>query len=128
MKWLAKQSAIWGKRDGWTSEYLRFFFPHSSFGILMSQPQSKQLRILFLEDSPADRELIAEHLEAEGWECHFAFVKSRRQFEAALADGKFDLILSDFKLPQYNGMDAMRSAQRAQPETPFLFVSATLRS
>lgn len=84
------------------------------------------LRILILEDSTADRELVAQCLDQEGWECHFAFVKTGRQFEAALADGRFDLIISDFTLPSYSGMDAVKAAQEAQPDTPFLFVSGTI--
>jgi len=39
---------------------------------------------------------------------------------------RFDLILSDFSLPAYDGMAALSAAHQAQPETPFLFVSGTI--
>jgi len=84
------------------------------------------LRVLHLEDNPADRLLVAEKLAAEGLVCKLVHVNAREQFEAALERSRFDLIVSDFTLPSYDGMAALTAARRLQPETPFLFVSGTI--
>lgn len=64
---------------------------------VMSSLQPKHsLCILHLEDSIPDRELVQELFRAEGLACDFQSVDTRPAFEAALAQGKFDVILSDY--------------------------------
>ena len=83
-------------------------------------------RILYLEDDLNDRELIPRALAEDGVECEFVFARTEAEFEAALASSSFDLILSDFTLPCFNGIEALALARAAQPEAPFLFVSGTI--
>jgi two-component system cell cycle sensor histidine kinase/response regulator CckA len=84
------------------------------------------LHILHLEDSLADRELIQETLRARGLACKFKFVANRAEFEAALAEEKFDVIISDYSLPGYDGAAALEVTRRTNPSVPFLFVSGTI--
>ncbi len=84
------------------------------------------LLVLHLEDSLPDRELVGATLKKEGLPCEIVYVKGREAFEAALASKKFDLIISDFSLPGYDGIEALRTAQTTQPEVPFIFVSGTI--
>jgi len=51
---------------------------------------------------------------------------SREQFEAALANGEYDLILADYLLPSYNGIEALRHVKDTGSEIPFLLVSGTI--
>jgi CheY-like chemotaxis protein len=81
------------------------------------------LRILLLEDSIPDAELIQELLEADHFVCEVTRVQTRAEFLAALEDGGFDLILADYKLPSFDGLSALKLAQSACPDLPFIFVS-----
>jgi two-component system cell cycle sensor histidine kinase/response regulator CckA len=83
-------------------------------------------RILCLEDNQADRDLLEAMLEAEGIPCGFVYASTREQFEHALQHNTFDLIISDFTLPQYDGMSALAMARKFSTETPFIFVSGTI--
>ncbi len=84
------------------------------------------LRILLLEDDPADAELIQGVLEADGVVCEITRVEAREEFVRALEKGEIDLILADYSLPSFDGLAALELAQKIRPELPFLFVSGTL--
>ena len=83
------------------------------------------LRILHLEDDPADAELVEAALTADGIRCDIARAASRAQFLDAV-DGPYDLILADFALPGFDGVSAQRIARERRPELPFVFVSGTI--
>jgi PAS domain S-box-containing protein len=90
-----------------------------------SKTQS-HLRILHLEDQPLDAELIQAMLTSDGFDCDVLRVETREDFEAALDQGDFDLILSDKTLPSFDGLTALAIACERRPEIPFIFVSGTL--
>ncbi len=84
------------------------------------------LRILHLEDSRLDAELIEATLAEHGIRCDSILVDTRAEYERALEVGGFDLILADYSLPSFDGVSALGLAKEQCPEIPFIFVSATL--
>jgi len=84
------------------------------------------LRILLLEDDSGDAELIQELLEADNFVCEVTRVQTRAEFLAALENADIDLILADYKLPSFDGLSALKLAQSARPDLPFIFVSGTI--
>ncbi|HVU17862.1 MAG TPA: PAS domain-containing protein [Candidatus Didemnitutus sp.] len=90
------------------------------------QSPKSPLRILHLEDNLHDRVLILEALRTARYACEFLWVDNQSEYESALRDGEYDLILSDYSLPSYDGGQALGAARRAQPATPFIFVSGTI--
>ncbi len=84
------------------------------------------LRILHLEDNRTDAELVGLMLKEEGINCEIRCVRTRAEFEAALNSDVFDLIISDFSLPQFNGLAALQMARQQCPAKPFIFVSGTM--
>jgi len=81
--------------------------------------------ILHVEDNAKDAALINATLKAGGITCATTRVQTRDDFVAALELG-FDLILSDFTLPRFDGLSALNIAQAQQPDLPVIFVSGTL--
>jgi len=86
----------------------------------------KSLRILNLEDNASDAELNGAMLSARWPECQLVRVETREDFIAALGEGSFDLILSDYTMPGFDGREALALAREKRPELPFLFVSGTI--
>jgi signal transduction histidine kinase len=84
------------------------------------------LRILHLEDNLNDRELVQMALLQDGLNGHFLSVETRQDFESAIRKGGFDLIISDFTMPAYDGESALVASRKFQPETPFIFISGTI--
>jgi diguanylate cyclase (GGDEF)-like protein len=84
------------------------------------------IRVLYLEDSDADAELVQAILEEAGIACEFTRVETQAEFAAALGAGGFTLILSDYKLPAYDGLSALAYARGYCPDLPFILVSGTL--
>jgi PAS domain S-box-containing protein len=87
---------------------------------------NSRLRLLHLEDDPDYCDLVQSLLAEEGYQVEIVLADDRAGFEAALAPEKFDLILADYLLPTYNGLEALRVARAKCPETPFLLVSGTI--
>ena len=70
------------------------------------------LRILHLEDNPNDRKLVELALIQEGLNCHFLPVQTRQEFESAISQGGFDLVISDFTMPSYDGESALLASRK----------------
>src|SRR5688500_8847430 len=89
-------------------------------------PTEKPLQLLCLEDNPEDRELLEAALSSAGLVCEYRHVMSQPEFEAALKCQPFDLIVSDFSLPGFDGLTALALAQELQADTPYIFLSGTI--
>lgn len=83
-------------------------------------------RVLHLEDSLIDAELIATHLSRSDIPLSIELVSTRAAYERALGRQRWDVIIADYVLPDFNGLEALELAVRLAPETPFIFVSGTL--
>ena len=86
----------------------------------------RALRILILEDLPSDAELMVYELRQAEIAHSYRRVADREPFVAALAEDWPDLILSDFHLPNFDGLEALTLAQATCPDTPFIFVSGVM--
>jgi len=84
------------------------------------------LRVLVLEDEPADAELELAALAEGGFECAATLADGRAAFEAAFAPGRFDLVLADYRLPDYTGLEALEHVRRRDALLPFVLVSGAL--
>ncbi len=84
------------------------------------------LHILHLEDDPNDVTLAQATLETGGIRCALLRVETRADFVAALEQGDFNLILSDYSLPTFDGLSALDLARVRCPDVPFILVSGTL--
>jgi len=83
----------------------------------------ERLHILHLEDEPDFAELVRSLLEQGGVDAEVTRVGDRLAFTQALDTGKFDLIISDYHLPSFTGLEAMTIAKKKVPHTPFILVS-----
>lgn len=86
----------------------------------------RKFHILHFEDNARDAELFRRELAEAGIPCHVAFVQNQQAFLKALDQMRFDLIVSDFSFPLFDGMSALKMVREKCPETPFIFVSGTL--
>ena len=84
------------------------------------------LRILFVEDVPADAELAARILSKEGLAFTSIRVETQEEFLNALIEYRPDLILSDYSLPQFDGMRALRLALAHNVNLPFIIVTGSI--
>ena len=84
------------------------------------------LRILHLEDSPLDAELIRENLLDLGEVLEIDLAANKADFLAYLEKGEYDIILADYRLPGFDASVALLSAQSKSPNTPFICVSGAI--
>jgi len=84
------------------------------------------LRILLLEDDPLDAEIISTTLERDGITCDILRVETRDDFIAAIDRCDFDLILSDYKLPDFDGLSALAIAKERCSGIPFILISGIM--
>lgn len=82
-----------------------------------------QIRILMLEDEPDDEALLRAHLRQAGLSFSLHRVKSRSAFQTALEEGGWDLILADWSLPGFGGVDALEVLRESGRDIPFMVIS-----
>jgi diguanylate cyclase (GGDEF)-like protein len=73
-----------------------------------------------------DAELAVRRLRSDGISCAYKRVETEQSYLDALRAGDYDIILSDFSLPQFDGMSALALAKRERPNVPFIFISGTI--
>jgi len=84
------------------------------------------LRVLCLEDSPVDAELVREALAGAVLQLEWDMASDRPGFEELLADGPYDVILADYSLPGFDAHGALQLARVAYPTMPFICVSGKI--
>ncbi|MCW3797918.1 response regulator [Sphingomonas sp. BN140010] len=94
--------------------------------ILTPIAEIRTVRVLHLEDSDLDAELVREFLGMLESPCEIDRVWTADGFSTALHDKAYDLILADHALPTFDGEAALEIARSAAPLVPFIFVSGTL--
>ena len=85
----------------------------------------KAVRILYIDDSAHDRALVRHALEIEPGSFHVTEATTRVVFEAQLADGDFDLVLSDFNILGYDGLQVLDAVKAKNPHLPVLIITGT---
>ena len=85
----------------------------------------KPLNVLILEDNPADAELLLIELRRAGYDPTSQIVDNEKDFSAHLKP-ELDLILSDYSLPQFNGLQALQLLNASGYDIPFIIVSGTI--
>jgi two-component sensor histidine kinase len=86
----------------------------------------RAIRLLQVEDSAGDAEIVAHRLRRAGYEVSSLRVDSEEQMCAALAAEKWDLVIADYWMPQFSAPEALRLFQKAKLDIPFIVVSGTI--
>src|SRR6266851_9573525 len=84
------------------------------------------IQVLFIEDSEVDVELALRSLEQGGFDVSWECVQAEEELKRALSSHRPQAILSDFSMPGFDGMEALRLAKEMAPGVPFIFVSGTI--
>jgi signal transduction histidine kinase len=87
---------------------------------------NRNLRVLMLEDTASDAELAEHELRKAGITFIAMRVETQDSFVRALEEFRPDIILSDYNLPDFNGMAALKIVQRSHPEIPVIMVTGAL--
>jgi len=84
------------------------------------------IRILHLEDDPNDSELLSMILAEENMPSEIHRVDTRNAFMAALEKDRWDLVISDYSLPSFDGLKALRLIRETRGDMPFILFSGTI--
>ncbi|MFL5345563.1 MAG: sensor histidine kinase [Hyalangium sp.] len=88
--------------------------------------QRQRLRLLLIEDSSDDEELLLQELGTSGYDVSHTLVMTREELSRALEAGPWDAIISDYRLPGFTGLEAFSLVQQRGLDIPFLLVSGTI--
>lgn len=84
------------------------------------------VRLVLLEDSDIDAEML-ETVLRRGIPAHvLRRARNRAEFAEAMEAGGFDLVLADYSLPDFDGLNALAVLREKRPDVPFIFVSGVL--
>lgn len=85
-----------------------------------------KLKILYLEDKQYDVEIVRAHLEQENIDFHLIHAQNREEFISSLKENQLDIILADFSLPSFDGLEALDLTQQLLPSIPFIIISGVM--
>ena len=91
-----------------------------------TRTQDAAIRVLLVEDSKDDVELVTLELSRFGFACESRAVETRPAFLSALANGPWDVVLSDHSMREFSSMDALALVRARDPDLPFIIVSGTI--
>ena len=86
----------------------------------------KSIRVLLLEDNPADAELSLRQLRHGGFQVEADIVRTPKDFKERIGSRTYDIILGDYRLPEWTGLEAVQWLRQEGFDLPFVLVSGTL--
>lgn len=92
----------------------------------LQQSSHRSIRVLHIEDSQDDCDLVWRTLRREWKEATFVRVETRENLIMALRNDAFDLILADYQLPRFSGLEALEIVRNLKPDLPFIFLSGMM--
>lgn len=84
------------------------------------------LRVLMVEDSEPDARLLVREIRKGGYDPAYERVDYAETMRAALTRQPWDVVLTDYRMPHFNGMEALRVLQEAGPDVPLIVVSGAI--
>ncbi len=87
---------------------------------------NESVRILFIEDTQTDAEIIWNQLNRDGIIFSKHLVETREDYLKALESFNPEIIISDYSLPQFNGMEALKIRNELSPLIPFILVTGSI--
>jgi PAS domain S-box-containing protein len=87
---------------------------------------SEHLHFLLVEDDPLDAELVRSELRRAGFDFTFATVQTPEDFTREVRTHCPDIVLADYSLPQWSGMEALEILAREGLNVPLILVSGML--
>jgi len=89
-------------------------------------PLPGELRVLHVEDNELDAELVVQALRKGGFSVSVVVVQAEAEFERQLRLQRPDVVIADYNLPQWKGMEALEVLRREGLEIPLILVSGAL--
>src|SRR5438552_514792 len=86
----------------------------------------RTLRVLYVEDNPRDAKLCLKQLEQAGLKLKADVVNTPEEFAEKLRSEAYDIVLADFRMPGWSGMDALEVVRQYQEDMPFVLVTGTM--
>ena len=86
----------------------------------------KPLKLLIVEDSKDDAALLLRHLSNEGYEVQATIAQTPAEMESALAEVKWDVVVSDYSMPHFSALDALAIVKESNLDIPFIIVSGVI--
>ncbi len=93
---------------------------------MSDSPEKPLVRILHLEDSRVDHTLVKFALQRSGMRHELTLVDTMPDFQRELETGAFDLVLADYHLPGFSGLDAWEHVKSAGTDIPFVILSGAI--
>jgi diguanylate cyclase (GGDEF)-like protein/PAS domain S-box-containing protein len=87
---------------------------------------SKPLRVLMVEDSEDDATLTLRQLKRDGYAPSYLRVDTAKAMRAALAEGEWDIVLSDYHMPEFNAPAALQILHETASDIPFIIISGAI--
>ncbi|MBN1856635.1 MAG: HD domain-containing protein [Dehalococcoidia bacterium] len=87
---------------------------------------SDNLRLLMVEDDENDAAFLLRHLRKAGFETESLRVQTREAMRDALLTGRWDIVVSDYKMPRFSGPEALRTLRESGVDIPILIVSGAV--
>lgn len=87
---------------------------------------ARELNVLIVEDSAEDTELILRELGRAGFEPTHRRVETAERYCASLERGTWDIVCSDYTMPHFDAMEALRLLRESGREIPFIVVTGTI--
>jgi PAS domain S-box-containing protein len=83
------------------------------------------IRVLYVDDNRLDRELVRDALEMEAGEFQVTEATGRADFQRLLASGEWDLVLTDFRIGEFEGLEVIEEVRSHQPGVPVIMLTGT---
>jgi diguanylate cyclase (GGDEF)-like protein len=87
---------------------------------------ANHLRVLHVEDDENEVVLLRRELRQGGYEPEIHHVETEDAMRQALTEKTWDIVIADFSLPSFNGLDALRVCRESEPDLPFIMFSGTI--
>jgi PAS domain S-box-containing protein len=86
----------------------------------------KPLRVLIIEDSDDDAQLLLRELKRSGYDAEFERVETAEAMQVVLTEKTWDLILSDYTMPKFSALGALEVLKASRFDLPFIIISGTI--
>jgi signal transduction histidine kinase len=100
--------------------------PHGTRDSGAKSDRTRKIRVLVVEDSASDSELMLHALKTGGFETDFEVVQAPADFADRIRTNRYDIVLADYRLPGWDGMETVAMLHQENLDVPVVLVSGAL--